>query len=48
MTDQIVEHRIQNILQTHLKRSIENQEIYYTHHIDVFRYDDSQMTDRKS
>ena len=46
MTDQIVEYRIQNILQTHLKRSIENQKIYDTR--DVFRYDDSQMTDRKS
>ena len=46
MTDGMVEHKTEHILQTHLQRSIQNQEIYDA--LDVFRYDDSQMIDRMS
>ena len=46
MADRMVEHKTENILLTHLQRSIQSQDIYDA--LDVFRYDDSQMTDRKS
>ena len=46
MADRMVEHKTENILWTHLQRSIQSQDIYDA--LDVFRYDDSQMTDRKS
>ena len=45
MTDRMVEHKTENILLTHLHRSTQNEDIFDA--LDVFRYDDSQMTDRK-
>ena len=43
MTDQMIKHKIENVLSTHLPRSIQNQEMYNT--ANVFQYDDGQMTD---